>query len=195
MQGTEGGKKVARVIRTPALAMSLDGTLDLVVLADNGQLYEISELTPNGNWSGWTPIGAPEGGVTVFQGSPVLGIANLIDTLALAVYVTANQRTQRRCMQRLEPALDSAQAQHSPNRHQSFDALHLDAAEIVVLEDVADQTAGACSDNHSVWLRQSLQPRSEIGRLADDVVLDNLTADDNQTCRDPDAGVKLFREL
>jgi hypothetical protein len=55
--------------------------------------------------------------------------------------------------------------------HRRGEALHIDAAEIAVFEKVADQPAGARSDNDSVRFGQGLQPGGEVRRFADDRLL------------------------
>jgi len=52
--------------------------------------------------------------------------------------------------------------------------------------------SGPRGNDYSVGLGQGLQPSSEVGRLADDIVLNNFTADDNQPGGNPDSSVKLF---
>src|SRR5690242_1593950 len=53
--------------------------------------------------------------------------------------VPADQRRQRRSAQCLEPALDGARSQYPPGRYRAGDALHLNGAEITVLEEIADE--------------------------------------------------------
>src|ERR1700731_828337 len=57
--------------------------------------------------------------------------------------VAADERGQRRSAQRLEPALYGARTQSLPSRDRRGDALHLDGAEIAILEEIANQPAGA----------------------------------------------------
>src|SRR5215472_12215645 len=104
----------------------------------------------------------------------------------------ADQRVQHRSAQSLKPASDIARAERLPSRHRRGDALEFDLAEISVFEQVAGQPAGARSDHDCVGLGQGLQARREIGRIAGDIVLDNLAADDNQSGGDPEPRVELF---
>jgi len=65
-------------------------------------------------------------------------------------------------------------------------------AKIAIVEEVAQQPARVCSNDDGVRLGQGLQPRGEVRRLAGDIVLYNLAADDNQPGGDPDPRVKFF---
>ena len=105
-------------------------------------------------------------------------------------------RAQRRSAQRLEPARDGARTQHLPGRHRPGDALHLDGAEIAVLEEIADQPARARGDDDRVRLGQGLQPGGEVRRLTDDRLFlrrafADQIADDHQPGGDPDARLEL----
>jgi hypothetical protein len=68
----------------------------------------------------------------------------------------------------------------------------LDLAEISVFEQIAGQPAGARGDHDGVRLGQGLEASGEIGRIAGDIVLDHLAADDNQPGGNPDPRVELF---
>ncbi len=99
---------------------------------------------------------------------------------------------------RLEPALHRAGTQHLPSRHRRGDALHLDGAEIAVLEEIADQPARACGDDDRVRLGQGLQTGGEVRRFADDRLFlrrafADQIADDHQPGGDPDARLELRR--
>ena len=104
----------------------------------------------------------------------------------------ADQGGQRRAAQRLEAAGDGARAQHLPSRYRRGDALELDLAEIAVFEEIAGQSPGTRGDHDRIGLGQGLQARGEIGRIAGDIVLDDLAADDNQPGGNPHARVELF---
>ena len=76
------------------------------------------------------------------------------------------------------------------------DALHLDRTEIAILEQIADQPAGARGDDYRVRLRQGLQPGGEVRRLPDDRLLlrralPDQIADDDQPGGNPDARLEL----
>ena len=70
-------------------------------------------------------------------------------------------------MQRLEAAPRAALADHVPGRDGGRDALQLVLAEIGALEQRMDQLAGRGADHHAVGLGDPLQPRREVGGLAD----------------------------
>jgi hypothetical protein len=111
--------------------------------------------------------------------------------------VAANQWAKRRSTQCLEPARDDARTQHLPGRRRRADALDLDAAEIAVLEKIADQPARACGDDDSTRLGQGLQAGGEVRRFADDRLLlrrafADQIADDDQPGSDPDAPLELY---
>ena len=76
------------------------------------------------------------------------------------------------------------------------DALHLDGAEIAVLEEIADQPTRACGDDDRVRLGQGLQPGGEVRRFADDRLLlrrafADEVADDHEPGGDADARLQL----
>src|SRR5262245_41745859 len=79
-----------------------------------------------------------------------------------------------------------------PCLHRRGDALEFDLAETSVFEQLTGQPAGARGDPDRVGPGQSLQASGEIGRIAGDVVLDYLAADDNQPSGNPNPGVELF---
>jgi len=88
--------------------------------------------------------------------------------------------------------LANARAQRLPCRHWPGDALELDLAEITVFEQITGQPTGTGGDHDGVGLGQGLQARGEIGRIAGDIVLDNLPADDHQPGGNPDPRMELF---
>src|SRR5205823_14864549 len=109
--------------------------------------------------------------------------------------VAADQPAQRRAAQRLEPALYRARTQHLPSRHRRRDALQLDGAEIAVFEEIANQPAGARSDDDGAGPSQGLQPSGEVRRFSDDRLLlrralADQIADYHQPSGDPDARLK-----
>jgi hypothetical protein len=95
-------------------------------------------------------------------------------------------------VQSLKAALDEARPQYLPSGHRGSDALQLHSTEVVIFEQVADEPASARGDDDGVGLGQGLQTRGEIGRIAGNIVLDDLAADNNQPGGDPDPRVKLF---
>src|SRR5215472_14946433 len=74
----------------------------------------------------------------------------------LDLLVAADQWAQHRSAQRLKSARDDAWAQHLPGRNRTGDTLHLDGAEILVLEQIADQPASARGDDDGIRLGQRL---------------------------------------
>ena len=82
--------------------------------------------------------------------------------------VAADQPGQRRSVQSLEPALDNTRTHHLPSRDRRGDALHLDGAEIAVLEEIANQPPRASGDDDRVRLGQGLQAGGKVGRFPND---------------------------
>jgi hypothetical protein len=83
-----------------------------------------------------------------------------------------------------------------PSRNRLGDALDLDSAEIAVLEEIADQPAGACGDDDGIRLGQGLQPGGQVGRFTDDRLLlrrtlANQIANDHQPGGNADARLEL----
>jgi hypothetical protein len=56
----------------PALVRLGDGRLSVFGTANNGALYQSTQATAGGSWSGWTSHGAP--GSVTFNGSPVVAV-------------------------------------------------------------------------------------------------------------------------
>ena len=81
--------------------------------------------------------------------------------------LAADQRRAGRA-QRLEAALGPALAQHPRGHDRRGQALDLDRAEILIVEQPAGQPPRARRDHHRARLGQRLQPRREVRRLADD---------------------------
>ena len=101
-------------------------------------------------------------------------------------------------MQRLEAALGGAAAQHPRGHHRRAQALELDGAQIHVLEQPAGQPPRARRDHHRARLGQRLQPRREVGRLADHRLflrgaLADQIADDHQSGGDADPHLQWRR--
>ena len=88
--------------------------------------------------------------------------------------VAADQRAQRRSAQRLEPAFDETLSQHLPTTHRLGAAVGFDRAEIAAVEQVADQTPGGGVDHYRVRLSGHLQPRRQVGGVADNLVVPAL---------------------
>jgi hypothetical protein len=80
--------------------------------------------------------------------------------------VAADQRRGRRA-KRLEPALHHARAHYLICLHRIGEALRFDAAEIAVLKQTAQQTAGGCIDGDGARRRPGLQTRRHVRCLTD----------------------------
>jgi hypothetical protein len=66
--------------------------------------------------------------------------------------VAANEPSQGRSAQRLEPARDGARMQHLPSWHRGGEPLDLEGTEIAVLEEIADEPVRVCGDHDSIRL-------------------------------------------
>ena len=102
-----------------------------------------------------------------------------------------DQRRETLAVQRLEAALGAALALDPPGRERLGEALEALRAEVGQLEQAADQPARRLADDDAARLRQRLQPRRQVRRLADHRLLlrralaDQL-ADHDQAGRDAD---------
>ena len=91
----------------------------------------------------------------------------------------SDQRRQPGCLARRKAAFHAAaRPQHSPGRHRCPESLEVVGAEVGKLEQVANQPPGARADHDRPGVRQGLQPRGEIGRLADHGLLPRRTLAD-----------------
>ena len=112
------------------------------------------------------------------------GLADHGDDLALALACqapaveqqphfvrAADERQIAAGTDRGEAALDRRFAAHAPGRHRARKSFQFVFAGGFELEQSAEQTLGRLADQDSVGRRQRLQPRREIGRLADDGAL------------------------
>lgn len=50
----------------PTLALNSDGRLELFISGEDGNLYQLSQTTPGGTWSGWSSFGQPPSGASLF---------------------------------------------------------------------------------------------------------------------------------
>ena len=80
-------------------------------------------------------------------------------------FFASDQRGQVGRVQRLEAAFDRACPQRRPGPHRAGNALELGGAEILQIEQIAEQLARAFRDDHHVRLGGVLQPRRQIRRL------------------------------
>lgn len=67
--GKPGNRGFATPGAPPALASNTDGRLELFVQADDGTLWHRWQTVPNGGWSVWSSLEAPDPG---FSGEPVV---------------------------------------------------------------------------------------------------------------------------
>jgi hypothetical protein len=79
--------------------------------------------------------------------------------------------------QRLKATVNCAQACHLPDLHWIAKALNRHESEIPVLEEPAKKAPGAVTNDHSIWLGQSLEPRRKVGGLAHHFVFLRRTTD------------------
>src|SRR5215471_11727784 len=98
-------------------------------------------------------------------------------------------------MERLEPALDSAFAQHLPGSHRLGKALRLDRAKIAAFEQITEQPAGTRTDHEGIGFGKTLQARRQVRRLAHyrafaHVALVHEIADDHQPGGDSDTDLE-----
>ena len=99
-------------------------------------------------------------------------------------------------MSRREPALERPLAEHGEGGSRPVDALEGLGSEITKHEQIAEQPAGRLGDDHRARLGRTLQPRREIGRVADHRLLlrrafaDEI-ADHDQPGGDADARLQV----
>jgi hypothetical protein len=90
-----------------------------------------------------------------------------------------------------KPALDIPRRQDAPRRHRLGEPLQLRCPQILEVEVIAEHRARRRADDDLVWLRQCLQTRRQVRRLADDRglrcrSLADLIADDHRPGGDAD---------
>src|SRR6516225_9359134 len=69
--------------------------------------------------------------------------------------------------QRLEAAIDGADAGYLPDLHRIVEALEGQGTERGVFEEEAEEAAGVAVDHHRVGRGDRLKPRRKVGGLAD----------------------------
>src|SRR5271157_5175696 len=99
------------------------------------------------------------------------------------LFVAADQRGQFRSAQCLEAARHDTLTQHLPTAYWPGVAVRVECAEIVAIEQIADQTPGGRLDRHGVRLRRYLQPRRQVWGVADNPVVPDL-ADPDEIAND-----------
>src|SRR6516164_5447976 len=98
-------------------------------------------------------------------------------------------------MQCLEAAFDRSWSQRRRSKHRSRDALEVLCTEVLKLKQIADELAGALSNDNAVRLCNTLQACRKVRRLAHDGLFlrsarTDQVADDHQTRCDADARLK-----
>jgi hypothetical protein len=112
--------------------------------------------------------------------------------------VAADERALARA-QRFEPAADPALAEHAKCRNRCRQPFHLDLAEALIIKQASDQPPRSLRDDDRVGFGEPLQPRGEIGRLANDGLLlggarSDQVADDGKPGRQTDADLQCLRQ-
>ena len=112
----------------------------------------------------------------------------------------ADKRREGGGVQRLKSAVDCAFAHYSPGAHRLREALSLNSAEILVLEETAAQPARTRRNDNTVWRSERLQPRGQIWCFTDNATLPHVTGADQITDNhkpggDADAGPQSLRYL
>jgi hypothetical protein len=113
----------------------------------------------------------------------------------LQLALAADQRHQARGVQRLEPALEGAGAQHLPGPHLLAQAAERDLAEIAVLEEPAGEQLRRRRDQHLTGFGHHLQPGRQVRHVADHAALlcralADEVADDDDAGGDADANLQ-----
>ena len=138
-----------------------------------------------------------DAGLAGEQHDPTLAELGLIPTAQqqLDLLLPADERGQRACATRLEPADAGRLAAHLPRLHRLRQPLHLVGTERAAVEHPPHQPPRAGRDNDLARRCRGLQPRRQVWRLADRNALPciagpQLLADDNQPGGDADARLK-----
>src|SRR5208283_120384 len=83
------------------------------------------------------------------------------------LFIATDQRCQARVAQRLEATFGPARANHLPRRNRFRQALQCDASEFAIVEEAANEMAGARGNNDCVRRRYGLELCCETRGLAD----------------------------
>ena len=114
-----------------------------------------------------------------------------------ALGLTPDEAGQSRRMRRVETALALGHAERRIGLDRLCEALDRVPAQVLQAEPVADQPPRRGAYDDAARISEALQPRGEIGRIADDRLLlrgassDNIARDD-ESGRDPDPHGELF---
>ena len=107
-------------------------------------------------------------------------------------FFSTDQLGQAACVKSIEAAFHGSGSQCHPGSHRPCDTLQVLGSEVLKLEQDCQRSFRVLSrDNHAVGLRDALQARRKVWRLADDGLLlrsagpDQIT-NDHQTRRDTD---------
>src|ERR1700733_11481580 len=74
-------------------------------------------------------------------------------------------------MQSVKAALNRTWSQRCPCAHGSFDALEVLRSKVLNFEQVTQELPSVLGNDHLVWVRNPLQTRCKVRRLADDGLL------------------------
>ena len=86
-------------------------------------------------------------------------------------FFPADKRGEVSSVQCIEPALDRACPHHRPRPHRPGDPFEVSCPEIDKLKEIAQKFSRALGNNQRIRLRNSLQARGKIWRLADNSTL------------------------
>jgi hypothetical protein len=106
--------------------------------------------------------------------------------------VAADQRSDIRASQGLEPTLGCRFANNTERRYWGFEPSDVLRAQIADCEPAAKKTPSALGDHHGTRFRELLQPRCQVGCYADYVLFlgspfYDEVANHDQPGRDPDS--------
>src|SRR6185312_13912188 len=107
------------------------------------------------------------------------------------LFLASNQIRQASRMHRLETAGHGTGLQYRPSAYPLRHPFDMLRAQILELEDIAQETPRVVGDHHLIWLSAALQTRSEVRRLPDDAAFPQTArirhlADDHQAGGNPD---------
>ncbi len=83
-------------------------------------------------------------------------------------YLDRSELREAARVESIETAFDRSRSQRSPYPHRPCDALEVLRTQVVKLEQVAHELARTRRNHNSVGLRNALQARGKVRRLADD---------------------------
>src|SRR5262245_11941751 len=136
-----------------------------------------------------------DAGLAREQDHPSLAQLGLLPTAEqkLDLLLAANERGQRGCVQRLEPADASGLAPHLPRLDWLRQTLDLDRPERAAVEHASHKPPCAGCDHDLTWRGHRLEPRCQVGSLADGdplatVVSSDLLPDHNEPRGNADPG-------